>query len=183
MYSLFAVLPDGLFWIPQLVGVLAVATFLLSYQQKTRRGIITLNVISRVLYITQYLLLGAFSGAALDILGAVSSVIAARKQSGFVSRYKYVILIAMDVAMVAVGLLLWESIYSLFAILGILLHTTAFWIDDERVIRRISLLGSPFWFVYNFASRAYGSAVGDVLTMASIVIAMIRYRKSKADEG
>ena len=63
-----------------------------------------------------------------------------------------------------------------------LLHTGAFWISDERIIRRISLLGSPFWFVYNFASRAYGSAIGDLLTMGSIVIAMIKYRKKDGCE-
>ena len=58
-------------WIPQAVGILAVATFLWSYQQKKRKNIILLNAISRGLYILQYLLLGAFSGAVLDILGAI----------------------------------------------------------------------------------------------------------------
>jgi hypothetical protein len=63
-----------------------------------------------------------------------------------------------------------------------LLHTGAFWLTDERIIRRVSLLGSPFWFVYNFYSRAYGSALGDVLTMVSIIIAMIKFRKHKKEE-
>ena len=48
--------------VPQIVGILAVATFLLSYQQKNRRAIIILNTVSRILYIVQYILLGAFSG-------------------------------------------------------------------------------------------------------------------------
>jgi hypothetical protein len=30
--------------------------------------------------------------------------------------------------------------------------------------------------VYNFLSHAYGSAVGDILTMVSIVTAMIKYK-------
>ena len=54
------------------------------------------------------------------------------------------------------------------------MHTSAFWISDERIIRRVSLLGSPFWLAYNLLSRAYGSAVGDLLSMVSI--AMIKYR-------
>lgn len=60
-------------FIPQIVGLLAVATFLLSYQERDRKNIILLNTISRCLYILQYLLLGAFSGVVLDILGAISS--------------------------------------------------------------------------------------------------------------
>ena len=160
----------------QIIGFLAVTLFLLSYQQKKRKNIILLNVVSRALYIVQYLLLGAFEGAVLDILGAVSSVVAAKKDVGFLKKHTRLCVGIMDLLIVGVGLLLYESPLSLLPIAGVLLHTTAFWINDERIIRRVSLLGSPFWLVYNFASRAYGSAVGDALTMVSIVTAMIKYR-------
>ena len=72
--------------IPQAVGILAVATFLLSYQQKKRRNIILLNSLSRVLYILQYLLLGAYAGAVLDVLGTLSSLRAAKQGSGFIKK-------------------------------------------------------------------------------------------------
>ncbi|MBQ8351245.1 MAG: YgjV family protein [Clostridia bacterium] len=168
--------------IPQVVGLLAVATFLLSYQQKKRRHIILFNVTSRVLYILQYLLLGAFSGAVLDVMGAVSSVLAGKKSS-FTKRQQLAVLLSLNAVIVAVGLLIawWnKSLLDLLPIAGVLLHTGAFWISNEKIIRRISLLGSPFWFVYNFCSAAYGSAVGDVLTMVSILIAMVKYRKEPA---
>ena len=170
--------------IPQIIGLAAVATFLLSYQQKKRKSIIVFNVISRCLYILQYLLLGAFSGAVLDILGAISSVIAEKKDKGFVKKFTLPVLVAMDTVIVIAGVAICihnKSLLDLLPIAGVLLHTTAFWISDERIIRRVSLLGSPFWFVYNFASRAYGSAIGDVLTIVSIVTAMIKYRKKGTD--
>lgn len=167
-------------FIPQVFGILAVITFLASYQQKKRRNIIVLNVISRVLYILQYCLLGAFSGAVLDILGAISSVIAEKKNAPAIKAHKKAVLISINAVIVVVGLLLYENVFSLLPIAGVLLHTSAFWLDDEKKIRIVSLLGSPFWFVYNFVSRAYGSAVGDILTMVSIIVAMIRYRKEKA---
>ena len=84
--------------------------------------------------------------------------------------------------MIAAGLSLYKNIFSLFAIAGVLLHTGAFWINEEKIIRIVSFLGSPFWFVYNFKSLAYGSAFGDVLSMISIGTAIYRYdikRKSK----
>lgn len=167
---------------PQIIGLLAVATFLLSYQQKKRKNIILLNVISSCLYIIQYLLLGAFAGAVLDILGAVSSAAAGRKHTGFVKKYTKAVLIALDICIAAAGCtiaLLNRSWIDLFAVAGVLLHTGALWISDEKIIRRVSLLGSPFWLIYNLLSRAYGSAVGDLLTMCSIVIAMIRHRKTE----
>ena len=163
----------------QLIGYAAVAIFLLSYLQKTRARIIGLNLTSRILYILQYLLLGAFEGAVLDVLGAISSAVASKKHVPYVKRYAWLLLILMDGAMIAAGILLYKNVFSIFPVLGVLLHTTAFWVDDERIIRTVSLLGSPCWFVYNASSHAYGSAVGDVLTMCAIVIAMVKYRNKK----
>lgn len=167
--------------VPLIIGLLAVATFLLSYQQKTRKNIILFNVISRCLYILQYILLGAFAGAALDILGAISSVVAGKKHTPFVKAHTKAIIIALNGCIIAVGLVIAfinKSWIDLFSLTGVLLHTSAFWITDEKIIRRVSLLGSPFWFVYNFVSKAYGSALGDILTMCSIIIAMIRYKNT-----
>ena len=171
--------------IPQIIGFFAVAAFLLSYQQKKRRSIILLNTVSRALYILQYLLLGAYAGAVLDVLGAVSSLLATRKDKGFIARHPRLVLLSVDALIVAAGIsiaVLKKSPWELLPIAGVLLHTTAFWISDERIIRRVSLLGSPFWFVYNFVSLAYFSAVGDLLTMLSIVIAMIKYRKQNTEK-
>ena len=171
--------------IPQIVGLLAVGAFFLSYQQKKRRNIIITNVISRVLYILQYILLGAFAGAVLDVLGILSSVLAEKKDIPFIKKHQKAVFISVNILITAAGICLAlynRSVLDLLPIIGVLLHTTAFWISDERIIRRVSLLGSPFWFVYNFLSHAYGSAVGDILSMVSIIIAMIKYRKQKEDK-
>lgn len=171
--------------IPLIIGLLAVATFLLSYQQKTRKNIILLNVISRCLYILQYVLLGAFAGAVLDVLGALASVVAGKKHTPFIKNHLKLVVIAVNGAIVTAGLtiaLINKSWIDLFSLMGVLLHTSAFWINDEKIIRRVSLLGSPFWFIYNFLSKAYGSSLGDVLTMCSIIIAMIRYKNDAHNE-
>ena len=167
------------FIVATVVGVLAVAMFLLSYQQKKRKNIIIWNTISRCLYVIQYVLLGAYSGAVLDVLGAAVSVVAEKKDHPRLTRHIKPIIITCNLLIVGVGLLLYENIFSLLPIAGVLLHTGAFWLRDERIIRRISLLGSPFWFVYNLVSRAYGSCIGDLLTMGSIVVAMVKYREKE----
>jgi len=159
----------------QIIGVFAVITFLLSYQQKKRKNIIVWNSISRVLYILQYIILGAFEGAVLDILGTISSVVAQKKENKRIKKNLFFLVIGINLLILTAGLLLYENIFSLFPIAGVILHTSAFWITDEKIIRKVSFLGSPFWFVYNLANIAYGSALGDVLTMLSIGTAIYRY--------
>jgi len=164
------------------IGVAAVATFVLSYQMKTRKGIVICNAISRALYVVQYLLLFAFEGAVLDVLGIVASVLAQKKDSPFIKKHLKIVVISVDLVIVAAGILLYKNVFSLLPMLGVLLHTGAFWLTKEKDIRIVSFLGSPFWLVYNLYSHAYGSAVGDVMTMVSIATAMIRYKDWKKKE-
>ena len=158
-----------------IVGLIAVALYLLGYLMRRRMAIITLNATSRTLYVVQYILLGAFEGAALDICGILSSFLAAQKHRPLIKKYARILLIFVDILIVFVGLLLYQNVYSLLPIVGVLLHTSAFWIENEKVIRLVSLLGCPFWFIYNFVSGAYGSCIGDALSALSLVISIVRY--------
>lgn len=71
--------------ISQVIGLTAVGLYLLSYQLKKRKQIVWVTCISNGLYVLQYVLLGAFSGAALGsliaILSIVTSMIRYRKKS------------------------------------------------------------------------------------------------------
>ena len=102
-----------------------------------------------------------------------------KKDAKLIKKYVKIVIIVINLIILAVGLSLYENVFSLFPIAGVILHTSAFWITEEKSIRRVSFIGSPFWLVYNFISQAYGAALGSVLAIVSVVTAMIRYRKNK----
>ena len=158
-----------------IVGVLAVAVFLLSYQQKRRGGIIFCNALSRALYILQYLLLGAMEGAVLDLCGILATVLAGKKHTAWMQKHWKLVMLLLDLLTVGAGLLLYRNLFSLLPIVGVLLHTGAFWLENEKKIRFVSLAGSPFWLGYNLYSRAFGSVIGDALSIVSIAVAIVRY--------
>ena len=170
-----------------ITGVVAVIFYLAGYLQKKRKNIILLNVTSRILYIVQYILLSAFEGAALDISGVIASVVAGKKDSYFLKKHLKLFIIGVNLLIIGAGCLVYENIFSILPVIGVLLHTGAFFMDDEKKIRIVSFLGSPFWFAYNFISGAYGSCVGDLLSMVSIAISMIRFdirpKFSKGDKN
>ena len=164
------------------VGLLAVFLYFLGYLQKEKKNIIIINATSRLLYITQYVLLGAFEGAVLDIAGIISSFLAQKKDKPFVKKHLKFVILGVNALIIIMGLTLYKNVYSLLPIVGVLLHTGAFWLDDAKRIRQVSFLGSPFWLVYNFVSGAYGSCIGDVLSMISIGISMVRYDFKKVNK-
>ena len=157
------------------IGIAAVAMFVLSYQLKTRRGIIPLNAGSRVFYILQYILLGAFDGAVLDLSALVVSLLAQRKDRGWLNKHPRLAVLGANLFLVAMGLVVYQNIFSLLAIIGVLLETGALWLNREKQIRFLSFFAAPFWLAYNLLVSAYGSAIGNVMTMVSIGIAFVRH--------
>ena len=165
-----------------ITGLAAVFFFLLSYQFPKRKAIIACNVVSRVLYILQYLLLFAFEGAAMDISAIPSSVLAARKHTPFVEKHKTAIIAGVNLFVIVVGILVWQDWLSWVPVVGVLLETNALWMSREKDIRWLSLVALPFWLFYNLRCGAYGAALGNVLVIISIVSAMLRYDVSSQNK-
>ena len=171
--------------VSQIIGVAAVVLYLISFQLKRRRHIVWVTCLSNVLYVLQYLLLGAFSGAVLDVLSAASSFFAAQKHAPLFRRHaRWVMLLLLWLIVVAgvTSAALQRDPIELLPIAGALLQTGALWFDDEQTIRKLALAGAPFWLGYNYISQAYGAALGAALTMVSTVVAMVRYWKKKKEE-
>ena len=162
-----------------IVGLCAVFFGLLSYQFRRRGGIIACSVVSRVLYVAQYVLLGAFEGAVMDLSAIPASMLAARKHTGFVARHRMLWWLAGNVAVVLIGWLFWENMISLFAIVGVLFEINALWMTKEKYIRLISLCSLPFWMAYNVLCGAWGSVVGNVLMVISIFTALYRHDRKQ----
>ena len=168
--------------ISQVIGLAAVGLYLLSYQLKNRKQIVWTTFFSNFLYVLQYILLKAFSGAAMDGLCAVGSFFAGKKHSPKLRPYiKWIAtinLVFIAVAGVSIAIAQ-RNIVELLPVVGALLQTGGLFCEDEQSIRKFGLIGTPFWLVYNFIAQAYGAAIGTVFIMVSAVTAMMRYRKKE----
>ena len=142
---------------------------------KTRSKIILFNAISRLLGIIQYLILGAFSGAAIAFTAIISTLIAQKKQLPFIKKNLVLIVVVTSIMHIVVGLAVSESLYGILPIIGILIHTGCFFLDKEKYIRICLILGQPFFFAYNFLSQSYGGCVGDVMAISSVLFAIFTY--------
>ncbi len=162
-----------------IAGLSAVALYLLCFQLGSAKKILACKILSSLLYVIQYLLLSAFVGAAMDASSLITSAFAYKKEARFVKKYKIPILIILHAAIVAVGFSLYENPFSLLPIAGVLFESAAGWMKTEKMIRIVSLFSVPCWLIYNIISGAYGSAVGSVLALISIISALIRYSAKK----
>ena len=170
--------------IAQVVGALAAITFISSFQLKRRAWILIFGGIARVLFTVQYILLGAYVGAALDVLGIFAVTIAGRKDHPTVKRLLFPLITLVHIAILVITVIFYQNWTDIFVLMGMTLHTAALWFSREKTIRALSLCGSPCWLTYNFFNKAYFPAVSDTFSGISILVAMCRYDfcKKKKEE-
>lgn len=169
--------------VSQIIGLAAVGLYLLSYQLKKRKQIVWVTCISNALYVLQYMLLGAFSGAVMDFLSTVSSFLAAKKNDNPFKRYTKWLALSNMLVIATVGLataFFQKEWIELLPIAGALFQTGGLWFDDEQTIRWFGLCSAPFWLIYNFISQAYGASLGSVCAIISIIISLARYHKTRS---
>ena len=157
------------------IGTVANLFYFAGYLMKKRKMIIAFNATSRVLYILQYVVLGAFTGAGLELTGVTATLIAGQKNRQFIKKNLRFIIPLIFVMHITVGAFFCDSVFGILPIIGVILHTGSFFLDNEKYIRILSIIGQPCWLVYNYTSMAYSSAIGDVIAIASMATAIVTY--------
>ena len=168
----------------QAIGFVAMFIGIFSYQAKTRTGILLLQMTASLFWMTQFFLLGAYTGAFLNVVGAVRNLIYSCKEKVRFFKSPAVPALIMA-AFVTVGVLTYDGIMSLLPVAAMLISSVSLYITEERKIRLLSFLVSPPWLVYDAYSGSIPGVIAEVFTICSIGIAIWRFdiRKTKKTEN
>ena len=167
--------------LPHILGYAGVLCLVLSFQANQKKNIMIMQVIGRVLFIGQYILLSAFEGAAQSAVCMVCALFFMNRDCVDKRNIKWLVLI--NLLAVCFTILWWKSWFSLFAMIGAILQNIAFAMKKPRVVRILTLVCLPFWFTYNFSSRSYASMTSDGLTLISVLTGIVRFDILKQKEN
>lgn len=157
----------------QVVGFLGAGAYFVCFQQKKRRNILIFTVLASCLFVVHFLMLGAYTGAALNAVNAVRSVIYANNGKRWASSKLWLVFF-LAVSSVSC-ILTWKDAYSLFPLASMLITSVSYWLKDEKLIRLITLPTSPSWFIYNMHSGSVSGMITELIVSASLITAIIRY--------
>ncbi len=157
----------------QIIGIIALICAVTSFQQRTHKYILAFQLASTSLFVAHYALLGAYTGAILNAIALIRSVVFINKDKKWANSIVWLVLFC--VVSVSTGVLTWNgSMVSVLPVLGMLFTTVAFWIKIPKYVRMTAFPSSPLWLVYNISCNAWGGAITEVINMISIIVAMIR---------
>lgn len=172
---------DATFIVSQIIGFIAAALLLLSFQQKTHRRILAMQFCSGILFATQYCLLGAYEGMVGNIVGFVRSIAYCfRGKSKIVDHIACPIIFALLAG--AGGLLTYTGPASLLPMAAMMISSFVCWNPRTQQLRALTMPTSAMWLIYNVICGSVSGTVTEILNLASIVIGLFRFRNKKSAE-
>lgn len=162
----------------QVIGFIGMAMLFISFQQKENKKIYFWQIIGVSLFTVHFAMLGAYTGALLNILGVLRAVVFYNSEKKWAQSKLWVY--GLLAAYVVVGILIWEDRYSLLPILAMVLSTFAFTADTPFHFRLLSFPCSPMWLTYNIHHFSISGSIAECCSMTSMIIAFIRCDLMKA---
>ena len=160
------------FWTAQLIGAVAVIISVLVFQNNKRSSILVLNSLADVLYAIQFILLNAYTGAAMNIVAASRNYTFYKTKP---TRKNMWVLGAFMVAALVATVATWHGCTSLLPLCANWLNATATWQTNTRRLRRIAVLAPPFWILYSIIVHSYPGIVIETIIFCSILLGQYRF--------
>ena len=168
-------MPDLNFIIGQILGGIAVILGFISFQQKTQRGIIIYQIVTALVFAGNYFLIGAPTGAALNLLGLINCVVCYIRNKRNITNPVWPIV--FSVIIIIASILTWENIYSIFITIGLVILNLSFAFKNPQSTRKVSLVKSPLCIIYNAAVMSVGGVVFECAVLISSIIGLIKNRE------
>ncbi len=161
--------------IVQLVGFAGLACFLASYQIKSNKGLYFAQSGGNLLFMIQFILLGAISGTYSLLAGFVRNLLMTRYNDWKWVRWKgWVVIFTTIYALIMYRT--WQGWTSILPFIGMTSCTIAFWTNNALNIRKANLFAAcPAWIIYDIIFHSWAGVANESITILSILVSIWRF--------
>ena len=160
----------------QALGVVAVILGFVTYQMKSPKGLLIVNLITCGVFCLHYLLIGAISGCVMNLIGIFRNVVYTNRDKKAFSSPLWPFVFAA--IMLAAGLATWQDWRSVLMVCALVINSLALSMKNAQYIRWSLLLTCPMVMVYNALLHSYGGFVYEGMSIVSAIIGILRFRKT-----
>ncbi len=146
---------------------------ILSFWQKNRKNMLIFLMFDNLFYFVQYILLGAFSGAIVNVIGLFRVLFFRKKDETKLFKSNLILYIIIFLYIVS-GFVSYSGINSLILIFVSIFYSYILWLDNPRHIRIGSAVMLLIWCIYNISVMAYVSAMFDGMLFVFAFMSFIK---------
>ena len=160
-----------IYTISQFIGFAAFFVSILAYHKNKKEKILKNMIMSNVLNLIHYLLLGAYSGCITKFLAVFrDSFIIMKEGNKKYNKSKYLYIFIM--IYIITGIFTYKNIWSLFPLVAAIIYLISIWNGDQKAIKQIALLCYFLWLTYNIFVFSISGIVSNIISIISTGIAV-----------
>ena len=159
------------------LGFISTGLFVYSYQRSKKRKLLIIQTIATALSCIQYLLIGAYSGFALNIVCIIRNFVFYHRDIN--NRKDWLSPVILSVIMGIASVLSWEGIHSLLITLGLVTNTMCMGMFGARNFRKTILASSSLILIYNIFAGSYSGILNEGLSIVSVIIGIVRFHSNR----
>ena len=162
----------------EIIGIFGFTATIISFQCKSRKRLLLLQLLSTTCWTLHFALLGAWSGSLLNVVGMARCIVfSSRGEDNRMGRLAdwvgwVPVFIVLSAAATA---LTWTGWICILPFIGMILTTFALRARTSGTIRLLNLPNDPLWLIYNAMSGSISGVITEVCIICSILIGMLRH--------
>ena len=168
--------------IAQIIGIVGLFVNLIIFQQKKQDKVLILQFIATILWFSNFLLLGAYTGAILNGIGTLRALVYyfEKKTNAkstlwlIVFTVMYTIPFILTFAVFGKTLNPANFIIEVLPVVAMVVETVGLKVGTPRAVRILRGIASPMWLVYNCFAGSIGAIIAEGLSLVSIGVGIIR---------
>ncbi len=166
-----------MFYAAQGIGFIAIAVSFFIYLQKNRKKMLMCKLATDVLWVLHHIFISSYTAAMIASVSVFRELIFSADHKKW-ARSKIWILV-FSILSIASAVLTWRDVYSIFPPIASIMLIVAFWNKKRGLTRIFGFISSVCMFVYGWHYYSVATVVNEVLTQASIFIAVITEKRCK----
>lgn len=171
-----------MFVLAQILSLSGMLVNAIAVQFKTKKQILLAIVLSNVLFVISYILLGAYVGAITCGVTAIEIIINTLLEDKGKKTPKTLIVMYV-IIFIAIGITSFGKAIDVLPIIASLLFVPTLIQSKEKYVRLLILGNLTSWMIYDIFVRAYFAAFSDLFIISSTLIAIYRYDIKKEVKG
>ncbi len=162
--------------VAQIIGFIAFAVSLIAYHRKNKKIILSNMLISNILNLVHYLLLGAFSGCVTKLLATFRDYfIILKEKYNKLSNIAYLILFIM--LYIIATIFTYNGFLSILPLVAAIIYIIFIWNGDDVKIKKTAFFCYFLWLIYNIFVSSVAGIVSNIISIISTLIAIINAKK------
>lgn len=161
-----------------ILGGAGVIIGILLYQQKNRKSLLAYKLTLDLIWLVHYILIGAYSGAAVAAIAALREIIFVKREP---KKSSAIIWLPIFIsAAIVTTVLTWDNAFSLFTMFASCIAVVSFFIGNPKLSRILAFPVCGCMLTYDAASGSIAGVVNESVNIISSIVGIFRLdRKNK----